>query len=313
MKEKWERTFCDMWMTSPKTLQTIGELCGAETVIPLPGGARNANFKMINGRETWLLRLFLDPSEGEPKKEADLFRQLKIKALPIPQVFDHGHILIDERSYPYLKMQYLDGVTLSDLLREKGPQALLPTIEKVGEILARIHLITFDDQGFFDDALNIVPLPQEYTFESLLKTNRTLALQFVSEDDLEIIQNILLTLPRTPPCLVHSDFDPSNIFVTDEGPFILDWEFAHSGNRLFDFGNMARFERSSNSPLLSAFLSGYEREGGAIPPDWWRQAKAVDFLNLMWLLSRTDPHTQPHRYASLVGLIKETPQSIGDI
>lgn len=313
MKEKWERTFCDMWITSPKTLQKIKELCGAETVIPLSGGARNANFKNTKGGETSLLRLFLDPSEEEPKKEADLFRLLKFKAIPVPEVFDHGNMLIDEHSYPYLKMQYLDGVTLSELLKQKGPQTLLPTIEKVGEILARIHLITFERQGFFDCDLDITPLPQEYTFESLLKTNRPLALQFISEDDFEIIQNIILTLPQTPPCLVHSDFDPSNIFVTDDGPFILDWEFAHSGNRLFDFGNMARFESSPSSPLLVAFLRGYEREGGEIPPDWWRKAKSVDFLNLLWLLSRADPHTQPNRYNSLVKLIKETPQYLGDI
>ncbi len=313
MKEKWERTFSDAGIYSTATLLIIKSRLNVDEVIPLPGGARNANFKVTKGETVQLLRLFLNPLEDESQKEAALSQRLASHGIPIPEVFECGQMLIDERSYPYLKMQYLDGVTLRELLKKNGRQALVPTIERVGEILARIHRITFERQGFFDCDLKITPLPQEYSFESLLKANRSLSLQFISEDDFDIIQNIISTLLHTPPCLVHSDFDPSNIFVTDEGPFILDWEFAHSGNRLFDFGNMARFESSPDSPFMAAFLKGYEREGGEVPTDWWRKAKAVDFLNLMWLLSRADPHTQPHRYKSLVRLIKETPQYLGNI
>ena len=67
-------------------------------------------------------------------------------------------------------------------------------------------------------------------------------------------------------CLVHGDFNPSNILVK-RGRIVavLDWEFSHSGNPLMDISNLLR---NTPADFHDEVKRGIEASGVSLPGDW---------------------------------------------
>ena len=85
--------------------------------------------------------------------------------------------------------------------------------------------------------------------------------------------------------LIHSDFKPVNlIWDSKQGLTVLDWEFAHSGDRLMDFSTLIRYY--DEIPLnIDLFEKGYCDGGQVLPDRWIQRARVLDFLNYVQLLN----------------------------
>jgi aminoglycoside phosphotransferase (APT) family kinase protein len=84
-------------------------------------------------------------------------------------------------------------------------------------------------------------------------------------------------------CLVHGDFNPSNILVRDGRiAAILDWEFAHAGTRWMDVGNLLRHcPLGLRQHVRAGLISG----GASVPPDWQARAELVDLSSALEFLT----------------------------
>jgi len=101
----------------------------------------------------------------------------------------------------------------------------------------------------------------------------------------------LEALRHAPACLVHSDFDPSNILVrrvdgrwTVSG--VLDWEFAHSGSPLEDLGHLLRPPAGAVPGFQEGLVKGYTDAGGQLPPGWRGMASLLDLTAFVAFLAR---------------------------
>jgi aminoglycoside phosphotransferase (APT) family kinase protein len=161
--------------------------------------------------------------------------------------------------------------------------------EDVGAQLARIHSVSFEDWGLFgsDGSLetfspgtgaSLVADYLEGRAGQRLGSRRTAAVRALPPVHLH---------PRAPT-LVHSDFNPKNILVGQDGRVtaILDWEFAMAADPLIDFGNFFRFPEDYESEAQGKFVAGYEGAGGRLPEDWVSRAQLHDLVSLLDFLNR---------------------------
>ena len=80
--------------------------------------------------------------------------------------------------------------------------------------------------------------------------------------------------PEEEACLVHGDFNPTNILVRDGTvTAVLDWEFAHAGDRYMDIGNLLRHSDPARHGEIEA---GFADAGHPLPGDWKQRAEGVD-------------------------------------
>ena len=97
------------------------------------------------------------------------------------------------------------------------------------------------------------------------------------------------------PCLVHADFNGSNLLVRrqPDGPWevtaVLDWEFAFSGSPAFDFGNLLRPPLNAEEVFETAMAEAYAQAGGQLPESWRRIARIADLYAWADFLSRANP------------------------
>jgi len=137
---------------------------------------------------------------------------------------------------------------------------------EVGSILGRWHRGTYSHSEilnkFHEDVLfeqlRITPF-----YRAIAKEHPTIARR---------IHDLIAELEADKTCLVHGDYSPKNILVTNNAiPIILDFEVAHAGNPVFDLAFLlahllAKFEFLQSSALqakitrsASFFLSEYQK------------------------------------------------------
>ena len=101
--------------------------------------------------------------------------------------------------------------------------------------------------------------------------------------------------------LVHGDFKPSNILVS-EGRIvaILDWEFAHSGCFYMDMGNLLRHLPSHWENDLAVGLAD---EGVELPANWAFQASLIDLVSHLEFLTSDRSDMFKKACASRIGTL----------
>ncbi len=78
-------------------------------------------------------------------------------------------------------------------------------------------------------------------------------------------------------CLVHGDFNPTNILI-HEGQLsgVLDWEYALVGTPFMDIGNLLR---NTDESFHSEIEQGLREGGMMLPEDWKERAELVDLTS----------------------------------
>ena len=111
------------------------------------------------------------------------------------------------------------------------------------------------------------------------------------------------------PCLVHGDFDGSNILVRETGgrwevAGVLDWEYAVGATPMVDIGHILRPPLGDLEPFERGLIAGFVDRGGRLPPDWERVCRLLDLLNWVSYLNR--PGAGPNVRASAREMIVRT-------
>jgi aminoglycoside phosphotransferase (APT) family kinase protein len=202
--------------------------------------------------------------------------------------------------HPVLILEWVEGERLEQIAPAMSDKALMTLARKLGTGLARIHGMRFAATGALDAEL-AVAAPFSVGADGLTAFLERCLIQGRGGERIgaDLTQAILALIAREgnrldmalgPPCLVHDDFNGSNILIRDgRGAAVLDWEFAFAGDALFDFATITRPPLGRRAGFTDALAAGYRAAGGILPDDWLRLARLVDLYNWADFLARPDP------------------------
>jgi thiamine kinase-like enzyme len=91
----------------------------------------------------------------------------------------------------------------------------------------------------------------------------------------ELARRIADALPLTDPVPCHNDLLPANLLMVGDGLLLVDWEYAGTGHRMFDLGNLSvnnEFDEAADERTLAAYFGE--------PPDDGRRA-ALKLMRIM--------------------------------
>jgi aminoglycoside phosphotransferase (APT) family kinase protein len=287
-----------------RMLEPIFGACSIASLEPLTGGLVNTNYRVrLAGRaEPVVLRVYADP-EACPR-DAALLRLVRDR-VPVPEILlaDSSGERCDR---PYAVMSWIEGVPLEEAMRSDPTGAPLVVGRAAGETLAAIGSHAFTQSGFF--GADLVPhepsgeTAEMATFPGYIEScfaapgvagrlGEPLATRLQ-----ELVRQSAAYLPdwQEPAVLVHADYKSGNILVHPDGDRwrvagVLDWEFAFAGPHLYDFTMLLRYSDELPPGFERGVAEGYTAAGGALPPDWKRCVRLLDFVNLLFFLRRPSP------------------------
>lgn len=270
----------------------------------LSGGFMNANYLISDSKQKAVLRVSATNSKTT-KKEATLMNLVKSKGIKAPKCIDVKNN--DEKTYAL--HEYIEGLTLEDYLLENQTLSK-DTFNELGEQLAKIHLIEFEDNGLLDEELKIFDSFAD--IDSFALKYMTSVLSKVSENKLSsTLKGRLLKLlddkwgyvegNSIKRRLTHSDFNPKNILVSHTGELeaILDWEFGMSANCIADIGNFFRFSYDYPNYGKEAFIEGYNKVSH-LPEEWEKAGHLLDLIAMCSFLERYEDYPETFRTARTI-------------
>lgn len=321
MRENWNRASQTLEFTIDELTKMIAPILPDRKVVAsfyTQGGLANTNIRLqLSGTQTPLiLRVFTrDPSQAE--KECRIYQRLN-NVVPTPLIYYYSPTN-PVSGHPYSILQLVEGDRLETLVEGLDPSWSVEVGRSVGASLAGIHAVTFDQEGFLDEQLNVKTpiasgsdgivdfttscLEQELVAQRLGPELRKNLSRFVKRE------SMIFQIWKSPPCLVHADFGGSNILVNKfqsgwRVTAVLDWEFALSANPFMDFGNLLRDPLGSVEGFERAVQEGYNAAGGMLPADWRKMSKLSDLT--AWLDFLTRPAANERLVADAISVIETT-------
>lgn len=234
-------------------------------------GRSNTNYKLVlRDGGTFILRFRAGCSGSAESYVFDLVRDL----VPVPtEIY---------RSESWSVLSYLEGDLLETIPRHTAQAAAA---------LARISSVTFGSSGWIKGDGTISPFPfggvTGYIKEKL---DDPVVQGWIGAESTEAISLVLkketwrLEELEDERCLVHGDFNPSNILIAGGSVSgILDWEHCHSGSPYMDIGNLIRHTGPEYRGQVEERIKA---EGMTLPADWKERTQLMDLTsNLEFLTS----------------------------
>lgn len=192
---------------------------------PLIGQGRTA--EVFEWGDTQVLKLFKRgyPSESV-EREANISRIVHERGLPVPAVGDT--VEIDDRLG--VEFERIDGPSMLRQLSSKPWR-----VKSMARTLAEIHATIHERDG------SSLPSQKEYLERSIRAAPRLTD---------EARAAALETLERLPEgnAVCHGDFHPENILLSPNGPIVIDWIIATSGNPIADVARTSMILRLGSIP-----------------------------------------------------------------
>ena len=263
--------------------------------VPTEGGLANTNIRLrLDDGAALLLRIpTRDP--GGWAREAALHRAMAGIAPTVRHASEQSTI-----GRSVLILDWIEGERLEQIAPIMTDAVLASLGRTLGATLARIHATRFAATGTLGADLSVVA-PFSVGADGLAAFLDRCLLQgpggtrlgaSLTEAVLALVVHLgpRLDAALGPPCLVHSDFNGSNILIHQgQVAAVLDWEFAFAGDALFDFANITRPPLGARAGFNEGLAAGYRAAGGILPDDWQRLARLVDLYNWADFLARPDP------------------------
>ncbi len=289
MRERWDRATPLIELDARALASLIQPAFPGRRIsdfAPLAGGLANTNIRVRVEPDDMnlVVRLYVrDPAAGRKERALSALDRTRTH---MPQMlhFDATNAIT---GHPYALIEWIEGRRLEIANLDDGRAA--------GAALAGIHSIAFPHFGIFDDDLSVTR-PIDIGRSGLLAFLRTALLDRRGSERLgeQLTNSLFAFVARegalldswpAPPTLTHGDFGATNLLIPDGAlaATVVDWEFAFSGNPLFDLGNLLRI---ASPDFERAVHAGYCGAGGELPARWREMARLADLTAWAEFLSR---------------------------
>ncbi|MES2212305.1 MAG: aminoglycoside phosphotransferase family protein [Pseudomonadota bacterium] len=313
-KQNWEKTN-DRTQVPAGLVETMLQLAYPGQTLKshqvIAGGCANLNIKVIaSGTDKpFNLRIYLRDKDAAFRESA--LGNLLNSEIAAPLTYYIG----DCEGYRFALTEYLEGITLRDLLLSDRPYDIAQIGYEVGTVLAKISEHQFPLSGFLDAQLNVSqPLSQASYLQHAEECLQHPVVQ--TQLGSNMVMNIRVTLEQNANFfpweqdahLVHGDFGPENILVCQQDgnwkiSGVLDWEFAYAGSTIADISNMLRYAQHMPEAYETSFLQALYDHEVLLPSHWRITMHMMNILSLLGCLARTDPKKQPNQCADICALI----------
>ncbi len=305
MRERWTRTTAKLQLDAEAVARLMEPAFPGATVTEVArakGGLMNTNLQvhLSNRAQPVLLRLY-QRDAAQARIEVAATRRVAGQ-IPVPSLIHYS----DDNPITggaYAIMEWIEGERLEIVAPTLGRDDFAQLGRFLGQTLGAIHGFQFDRTGFLDEELDVAE-PADVGHSGLIaylehclmagRGGARLGEELTSEllAFAERRSDLLDTWPGAP-CLVHSDFNGSNILVHQrpsdgdwEVAAVLDWEFAFSGSPAFDFGNLLRPLLGDVEVFAEATAEGYRQSGRELPTNWRRIARVAGLFAWAEFLDR---------------------------
>jgi aminoglycoside phosphotransferase (APT) family kinase protein len=272
------------------------------------GGFANTNIRVDCAEGPVLLRLYQRDAQ-QAAKEAALARRLAA-TVPVARFLHIG----SHGDYRFALVEWIEGERLEVTLPDMAAKDRRAAGQAAGAALAAIHRHTYEQVGFLDAALNVsFAVPEGFVMDFLRGSVVDGPANARLGNDLARAAMDYAAAHRHlawggKPCLIHSDFNGSNILMRGTAiAAIVDWEFAMSARPDADFGNLLR--NHPDEDFLGGVVDGYRAGGSTLPEDWRTLARLSDLVAWADMLSRPGLHDSVVESARRA--IKETVSGAG--
>ncbi|MGA9288252.1 MAG: aminoglycoside phosphotransferase family protein, partial [Anaerobacillus sp.] len=165
--------------------------------------------------------------------------------------------------------------------------------EKMGEILADIHMTDFSELGIIYEGEENEPLTAWKDYLQMGQENRSawanlLQMNIQKLYDWDVVTNKAAKLVASNMVISHRDLDSKNVLWDKESPVLIDWESAGYINPMQDLLETAVYwskteNGTSDKKRFFAFVEGYKKKCGPQQADW-KKVLATGFSGkLGWL------------------------------
>lgn len=313
-KENWEKAHARVPLSNELILKILGTYYAEDHIKSasvIEGGCANINVlvHLKSSDIPVILRIYL-------RDQDSAYREQKISTLledkvPVPKFY---HVA-QSCGHTFAITEYLPGKPLRDFLTCDPRLNMSEIMVKVGKVLGCLSNITFANSGFFNKNLEVEKSTTReelvnFCFESLKHPRVKAAIPLTQREQIKaIFKSYKNLLPdESAKNLVHADFDPANILVTEkEGVIeisgILDWEFSFSGSTLWDIANMLRYAHQVPRDYKDSFLEGVSSTGYQLPDSWQITITLLNMASLLDSLQRTPLNDRPNQVKDIQDLM----------
>jgi Ser/Thr protein kinase RdoA (MazF antagonist) len=230
--------------------------CGQDAKLEALSRMNNAVFRVRFADQSRILKLSLSADAAALRKERVLFDLLRRYAIPAPQI-ERADVDGSLVGRPFLLMHDAGSIDLAQVLRAGDP-SLLPLMREMGEVLARIHNLSFQKSGDIK-VDRIEPRDTGAYLQRILARADWAAQQGLIEPAEAAVFRALPMPSMDGTSLCHGDFHTVQCVVRDARiSAVVDWERAWSGNSQIDLAvTHAYLESYCPAEPLAAFFQGY--------------------------------------------------------
>lgn len=218
------------------------------------------------------------------RKEKRIHEMLQEKGIPVPRVIflDDSKEKVD---FEFIVLSKAEGIDLEEIFHKFSRKQQEQIFEEIGEILGKIHSTKFESYGYltpteiYDEhnftlkkvgkRLPINPSTLSIISSALFDLGYLFANENTNQDLLRdifeyFIKNRNLSASYESPSLIHGDFEIRNIRVKKIKNqwricSLLDFEYAASESREYDFIKLHRWGLFEKENLKESMLRGYSK------------------------------------------------------
>ncbi len=216
------------------------------------------------------------------RKEKRIHEMLQKKGIPVPRVIylDDSKEKVD---FEFMILSKAEGIDLGEIFDKLPKKQQENIFEQIGEILGKIHSIKFENYGYLtpkgiynEHNFTLKKSGKKATTNSsvlsimgmaffdfgVLVSNDLVDRGFLEKISSYLINNKDLAYSNEKPSLIHGDFEIRNIRVKKIKNqwricSLLDFEYAASESREYDFIKLHRWGLFKKTNLKESFLKGY--------------------------------------------------------